>query len=86
MDSHSHSSRLTSNISTEENNYLCGGVKYEEDAAKEKRRRRKRNIPFLSPSFFLRSVLFVVYAPAEVNIFFSADIPWNRLGEGLHQM
>ena len=28
-----------------------------------------------SPSFFLRSVLFVFYAPAEVIIFFSADIP-----------
>ena len=67
-------------ISTEENTYLCGGVNYEEDAAKEKRRRKKRNIPFPSPSFFLRSVLFVFNAPAEVIIFLSADIGWKATG------
>ena len=39
--------------------------------------------PFPSPSFFLRSVLFVVHAPAEVIIFLSADIPGNRLGASL---
>ena len=36
-----------------------------------------------SPSFFLRSVLFEVYAPAKVIIFLSADIPRNRLGASL---
>ena len=40
-------------------------------------------IPFPSPSLFLRSVLFVVYAPAEVTMFLSADISRNRLGASL---
>ena len=39
-----------------------------------------KSIPFPSPSLLLRSVLVVVYAPAAVIIFFSADIPRNRLG------
>ena len=43
----------------------------------------KRNIPLPSSSFFLRSVLVVVYAPAEVIIFLNADIPRNRLGASL---
>ena len=41
--------------------------------------------PFPSPSLFLRSVLFVVYAPAEVTMFLSADISRNRLGASLGQ-
>ena len=56
-------------ISTQENNYLCGDVKYDEATAKEKR--------------LLRSILVVVYAPAEVIVFLSADIPRNRLGASL---
>ena len=36
-----------------------------------------------SPSLFLRSVLFVVYAPAEVTMFLSSDISRNRLGASL---
>ena len=36
-----------------------------------------------SPSLFLRSVLFKVYAPAEVTMFLSADISRNRLGASL---
>ena len=56
-----------------------GGVNHAEDAAKEKE--TESNIPFPSPSFFPRSALFVIYTPAEVIIFLSADIPRNRLGE-----
>ena len=33
-------------ISTKEHSYFCGGVNYEEDAAKEKRRGRKLNVSF----------------------------------------
>ena len=51
---------------------------------KEKRGRRNRNIPFPSHSLFLRSVLFKVYAPAEVTLFLSADISRNRLGASLY--
>ena len=40
-------------------------------------------IPFPSPSFFLCGVLFVAYAPAEIIIFLSADIPRNRLAASL---
>ena len=36
-----------------------------------------------SPSFVLRSVLLVIYAPAEVIIFLSADIPRKILGASL---
>ena len=32
---------------------------------------------------FLRSDLFIVYAPVDVIIFLSADIPRNRLGASL---
>ena len=53
-------------ISTRENNYLVGGVNYDEDAAKEKQWRRKRKY----------SVLIVIYGPAEV-ICLSANIPRN---------
>ena len=60
-------------ISTHENNYLCGGVNYDQDAAKEKQRRRKRKY----------SVLIVIYAPAEVIICLSANIPRNRLGASI---
>ena len=42
-----------------------------------------KSIPFPSHSLFLRSVLFVVYAPAEVTMFLSADITGNRLGASL---
>ena len=44
-----------------------------------------KSIPFSSRSFLLRSVLFVVYTPAEVIIFLSADKPRNRLGASLGQ-
>ena len=44
-----------------------------------------KSIPFPSPSLFLRSVLFKVYAPAEVTMFLSADISRNRLGASLQR-
>ena len=44
----------------------------QQDASKQKSRFAP---PFPSPSLFLRSVLVVVYAPAEVINFLSTDIP-----------
>ena len=43
-----------------------------------------RGISALRNIVFLRSVLFLVYAPAEVTMFLSADIPRNRLGSSLN--
>ena len=72
-------------ISAKEHSYFCGGVNHEEDAAKDKRRRRKRNSKqFPSPSIFFRRVLFVVYAPAEVIIFLSADFHGIDLERFIH--
>ena len=44
---------------------------------------RRRRIPFPSPSFFLRSVIFAIYTTVKVNIFLSADKPRNRRGASL---
>ena len=74
---------MTRYISTKEYDYFCGGVYYEEVAAREKQTRKKQKILFHCPSLFLRSVLSMAYAPEEVIIFLSADIPQNRRGASL---
>ena len=45
-----------------------------------------KSIPFPSHLLFLRSVLFVVYASAEVTMFLSADISRKRLGASLNSL